>query len=311
LTNILVAYVQKATNFIADRVFPRVPVPKQSDVYFTYDREDWFRDEAAERGPTAESAGSGYNVDNTESYRCKVVAFHKDIPDQVRANEDSPINGDRDGTLFTSQKLMLKKERDWATAYFGASLWTTEYDGVNAAPGAGEFLQWDDASSTPRQDISAAKLAMAELTGFVPNKLVIGPEVWEQLKQHPTITDIYKHTQKGLITPQLLAEVFEVDEVLIPWAVFNSAAQGGTASYSFIYGKAALLLYAAPAPSILAPSAGYTFSWTGYLGAQEPGSRIKKFRLERNSCDRIEGEMAYDQKLVAADLGAYFATAVA
>ena len=50
LTNISVAYLQAQTNFIAPRVFPVVPVDKQSDLYFTYTKNDWFRDEAKPRG---------------------------------------------------------------------------------------------------------------------------------------------------------------------------------------------------------------------------------------------------------------------
>jgi hypothetical protein len=64
-----------------------------------------------------------------------------------------------------------------------------------------------------------------------------------------------------------------------------------------------LLLYVPPAPSILTPAAGYTFSWTGYMGASALGGRIKRFRLEENASDRIEMEMAFDMKVVCADLG--------
>lgn len=67
LTNISVAYLQAQTNFIAPRVFPVVPVDKQSDLYFTYTKNDWFRDEAKVRPPASESVGSGYGV-STASY---------------------------------------------------------------------------------------------------------------------------------------------------------------------------------------------------------------------------------------------------
>ena len=41
LTNISVAYMQKQENFIANKVFPIVPVDKQSDKYFSYTKNDW------------------------------------------------------------------------------------------------------------------------------------------------------------------------------------------------------------------------------------------------------------------------------
>lgn len=76
LTNISIAYIQNAQNFIADRVFPMIPVQKQSDRYFEYTRDDWFRIEAQLRGPATESAGSGFNIDNTPTYFADVFAVN-------------------------------------------------------------------------------------------------------------------------------------------------------------------------------------------------------------------------------------------
>jgi len=38
---------------------------------------------------------------------------------------------------------------------------------------------------------------------------------------------------------------------------------------------------------------------------------VSRIRMEHLKADRIEGEVAFANKLVAADLGVYFATAVA
>ena len=59
LTNASVAYIQSADNFIANKVFPIVPVDKQSDLYFKYTKEDWFRDDAKVRADGAEAAVAG------------------------------------------------------------------------------------------------------------------------------------------------------------------------------------------------------------------------------------------------------------
>jgi hypothetical protein len=80
---------------------------------------------------------------------------------------------------------------------------------------------------------------------------------------------------------------------------------------AFVGGKSALLVYAAPSASILQPSGGYTFSWVGYTGAGPLGQRIKNMRIDPINSDRIEIEMAYTQKLVAAECGVFFTTIVA
>ena len=56
LTNISVAYIQSAEDFIAGRAFPELPVVKQSDIYFKYNKDDWFRDEAKQRSDGAPTA---------------------------------------------------------------------------------------------------------------------------------------------------------------------------------------------------------------------------------------------------------------
>jgi hypothetical protein len=316
LTNISIAFMQAATNFVADTVFPNIPVPNVSDRYYTYDRGYFNRDEMQERAPGTESAGSGYAVDNTPTYYCKVYAFHHDVPDQVRSNADSPVQPDRDATQLVSQKALIKREKLWVARYFQPALWTFDVDGVAAAPTPGtQVLQWNDANSTPIEDIAAAMDAVLEETGFLPNKLILGRQVWTALKNHPDIIDRVKYGQTpggtAKISLQALADLFEVQQIVVMNAIENTSKEGAAANHAFIGGKKALLVYAAPSPGLQVPTAGYTFSWSGFLGAGAMGGRIKKFRMEELESDRVEIQMAFDQKLVSADLGYFFDTIVA
>lgn len=301
LTNVSIAYLQKRSAFIADKMFPNLPVMKQSDRYYSYPKGNWFRTEARVRAPGSESAGSGWTVDNTPNYFAPVVAVHKDVDDQIRANADAAIDVDRDAAEWVTQQLLLKRDLDFKSKYFGAGIWSAD---VTPA------VLWDAAGSTPIDDLSAQIQAIQSTTGFKPNKLLLGAPVWYVLKNHPDFLDRIKYTQRAVVGLDLLAQVLELDEILVGEAVQNTAIEGAADAMSFVYGKHALLCYAAPAPSLLQPSAGYTFSWTGYLGAGPAGNRVKRFRMEPLSSDRIEGEMAYDMKLVASDLGVFFNGAI-
>lgn len=310
LTNISVAYIQQATNFIADRVFPMVPVSKQSDRFYVYDKSYWFRSESQERAPATESAGSGWVVDNTPTYYTRIYSIHKDIDDYIRANADTVIDMDRDATEYVTQQNLLKKEIVWANSYFRSGVWNTNLTGVASAPGANQFLQWDQPNSTPIEDITYRITMVAGMTGYKPNKLVLSPHVFDALKNHPDILDRIKYTQRGVVTRDILAGLLEVEEVLVPYAVVNTAPEGAAENTGFIYGKNALLVYSNPRPSLLTPSGGYIFAWTGLFGAGAFGNRIKRFRMEHLASDRIEGEQAFDCKLVAPDLGVFFGNAV-
>lgn len=316
LSNISIAYMQDATNFVADRVFPNVPVSKQSDRYYTYDRGFFNRDEMKERAPGAESAGSGYDLDNTPTYFAITYAYHHDVPDPVRANSDSVIDPDRDSTMLVTQKGLIKREKTWVAKYFASSIWTSDFAGVAGVPVGNQVKQWSDAASTPIEDIRTAKTTVLERTGFEPNVLVIGRRVFDKLIDHPDIVDRVKYGQTAGSGPanidvEELKRLLKINNILVMNAIENTAKEGQTNVHAFIGGKKALLAYAAPTPGLMTPSAGYTFSWTGLLGSGAQGGRIRKFRMEANQADRIEIDLSYDQKLVAADLGYFWDTIVA
>ena len=111
----------------------------------------------------------------------------------------------------------------------------------------------------------------------------------------------------GKITPQLLAEAFDVDKVLVSKAVYNSAQEGATDSFSFVVGNNALLCYAAPSPGLMVPSAGYIFPWQGLAGNAE-GVRISSIPMPwlGQGTERTEAEMAFDMQAVGLDLGVFF-----
>ena len=313
LTQIAIAYAQNPEAFIADRMFPVLPVSKKTDSYFQVPRGDWFRDEMKKRAPGALSAERTHNL-STDTYQCDVWALHEMLADQVRANYDSPLQADREITEGLTQAGMIRKELEWVAKYFVAGLWSVDQTGVAAAPGANQFLQWNDAASTPIEDIRAGKRRVQARTGFRPNKLALGREVYDILLDHPDIVGRLDRGQTegpAIAKRDSLAALFELDEILVMDSVVNSAVEGAADSIDFIGGKLALLVYAAPSPGLYVPSAGYTFSWTGLMGSGALGMRMKKIRDEKRESDMLEIQMAFDQKLVEADLGQFYDAAVA
>jgi hypothetical protein len=301
LTNISVAYVQAASSFIADKVFPNVPVSQQSNLYYLFDKADFLRDEAKPRAPGTESAGGGFQV-STASYSCLVEAFHKDIDDQTRANADSVLSLDKAATEYVTQKLLIRRERKWVNSFFKAGVW-----GTDITPGT---LWSVAATANPNADVETGKLTIQRATGFKPNTLVIGAEVLSALRLCAAIKDQFKYTSADSINLAMLARYFDIERVLVLESVYETAVEGAASSMAFIGGKHALLCYSAPSPSLMTPTAGYTFNWAGFTGAQN-GFRTKRIRAELLSSDRIESEMASDMKIVASSMGYFFASVVA
>ena len=307
LTNISVAYMQDASAFIADKVFPIVKVKRQSDVFYVYNKGDFMRDEAALRGAGTESAGGDYGVEAADPYYCRKHAFHKDVTAEERANYDEPLDADRDATDFVTQKMLIRREMEWASKFFKEGIWGKEISGAASASG-NNVVYWDEPTSNPIKDITDAGVEMASKTGYKPNTLVLSPFAFNALKNHEDVLDRVKYTQKGIVTADLLATLFEVDNVYVAWSVVNTAAKGKEDNVNFIMGKHALLCYSNPTPALKKPSAGYIFAWTGLEGSGAYGNRIVRLPMDMLGLgtERIEGEAAFDCKQIAADLGVFF-----
>ena len=98
-------------------------------------------------------------------------------------------------------------------------------------------------------------------------------------------------------------------------AVQNSAAEGLTESNAFIGGKHALLVHTPSSAGLMTPAAGLTFAWNNLQGVQNLGVTVESFSddaLRRvGVAEHIQAKMAYDMKVVGADLGYFFDTVIA
>lgn len=323
LTNFSLMFAQEAKAFVADRVFPIVPVQKESDRYLRYNRGDFNRNLMKKRAPGAESAGSGYRIDNTPTYTTDDWSLHHDIPDRIRANADVPLNLDVESTKWLVTQSLINKEVNFATNFFSSGLWTTQWTGEASSPGSNQFLQWNDPSSTPIEDVRHVKqLVQLAGGGFRPNTLVLGRPVFDRLVDHPDLVDRIKYTgtspQPAEITLQSLAAIFELDRVLVMDSIQNTALeQQAPSTFSadetnvFIGGDNALLVYTPAAPTIMSPAAGLTFACTSLFGNNSQGNRIKSFYMPWLESTRVEIDANYAQVLTAPDLGGFFVSAVA
>lgn len=321
LTNVAIQFWQKDERFIANRVFPMVEVMHKADQYYTFDRGDWNRDEQTSRRPATESAGVAWNL-GTETYNCDLKAVHNDIPDEVRANQDSVINVEQTTTKQVTQMAMIRKDRDWVANFFTSGKWTFNTQGGSAKSAsfdpsgttANTIVQWTNSASDPIDQVKELKLYIEESTGYEPNIFVCGPHVWRVLSEHPDIIGRINQGQTSgpaMASKQAVAALFEIEEILVIRSIYNKAKKGADNDHEFIGGNHGLLLYRTDAPSLMEPSAGYSFSWSGYMGMQKMGIRIKRYRIEHRSCTRVEAETAYDQKLTAKDMGCFMENLIA
>jgi len=294
-------------------VFPTVPVDKKTNKYYKYKREDFYRDEMRKRAPGTKAAEAGYDQE-TDDYVCETYALRKTVSDEVAANTDTPLNAKIDASQFLTHKLLIGRERLWASEFFKTSVWGKDYTGVASSPNSSQVIFWDDYSnSDPIGDLERA-IERVATTGHMANKLVLGRPAWRILKQHPDFVDRVKYGQTAgapaTVSPQALAAILGIEEVIIANSVYNAAVKGATEDLQFIFGRSALLVHAAKSPGIQMPSAGYVFAWKGMEGVNGEGFRVKAYRWEEDEGDRIECSYYFDMKKVAGELGVFFSNVV-
>jgi hypothetical protein len=218
----------------------------------------------------------------------------------------------RDAAKFTAQLILNRMESQFVTDFMTTGVWGSDFTGVAGTPSTNEFKQWSDlANSDPIQDVEAWKAKILRTTGFEANKLVLGYDVYQILRNHPDVIDRVKYTGRDVPDTQYLAQLFGLEEVLVAKAVKNTAAEGQTGSFSFTFGKSALLVHSPANAGLLTPAAGYSFQWRGVSEGLGLTVGTKQYRLEQNAATYIESQIAFANKVVAPDLGAFAATVVA
>lgn len=312
LTNFSLMTLQSKEGFVADQVFPVMPVAHQASSYFVYPRDSFNRPMMKQRAPGTKVEYMDYDI-TSATYNTTVWAGGKAIDAQVRANADAAISLDLEATDLLTLQLLLQKEKLWSSAFFASGVWTTQYAGVSSGPSGAQFLQWNNSSSTPVDDVRTVKRAIRLASGNVgtPNALVLGRQVYDTLLSNPQIVAriLYSVKQTGeaaLVTKDTLAQLFEVDRVLVMDAIQNTAVQGASESNAYFGGKSALLAYVPGTPGLRSPAAGLNFTWNEY-----GPSRITSYEWLPTRSTHVELEAAFAYQLVSADLGGFFATAIA
>ena len=260
LQNVSIAYRNK--NYIADRVFPILDKVSPKAKIARYLKGAWFRDEAGIRGPGSRANRGGYPVDFLDIVT-KEYAFAKEVTDEdrkaVAVIGGPPLKPDQDAIEFCADKIDLKKERRVA-AMILAGTWS-------AVAGEDVTGLWapNDATNTFILDVEARIETIRSNTGLRPNVLVVSANTLSKLKMLDDLLDRIKYTQRGVLTPDLIAAIFGLEEVLLGDAIYSSAKEtkAGTDFTSVdVWEKtatkgSAFLYYRPPAPGLKIPSAGY------------------------------------------------------
>lgn len=298
LSNISIGY--RNDDYIAKEIFPQIDVQHQSDKYFIWNKDQWFRNYVEERAPMTPYPRAGLTISDDEYY-CRMYHLAYPLADEVLANADEAIDEENTGSEWLADQFELNMEQYFVDNFFKTGVWGTDLTLSGQS-------QWSDyANSNPIVAIDLAKRAMRKKTGMEPNVFVIGREVYDILKEHPKLIAKFEQVQKSILSQTEIESALDIP-IKVGNAILNGANEGQTFSGDFIWKKKGLLAYVEGSPGKRKASAGYSFVWNKVGGMKVT---IERERIPGIDGELLKGKHAWGQKIIAKDLGYFFDAVVA
>lgn len=298
LTAISVVY--KNPGYIADMVLPRVPVGKQLFTFIQFPTDTMFNimDTAVGR----RSKPNEVTIEGTEvADQTADQALDQPVPQVDIDNADARYRPLDMATMQLTELVALGREQRVAnlvfnTASYAAGLSTT-------LSGTSQFS--DYTNSDPVLAINT----WLDAPLVRPNKLVFGQRAWTIARSHPRLVQACKGTAQtgGIASRQQVAELFEVEEVLVGQARANNAKRGQTPALTRLWGNHIAGIYQ---PAVLTGQGEMAFGATFEFGSRIAGSEYDK-DIGMRGGQRVRVGESLKERIIASQAGFFLQNAVA
>lgn len=299
LTGIALAFTNPA--LIADLVFPRINVPGRLYSWLEYDLAEGLTipdtlvgrkgrpNEVEFTAKERQSAVVDYGLDD--------LVPQDDIDTAAAGNRPSPMLQATEGVMSL---VLLDRERRVSELVFNPDTYSAANTETMAAAD-----QWSDPASDPIGQICDTLDDML----VRPNIAVLGSRVWSVLRRHPAIISaVNKNSgEKGIATKQEVADLFELDDIIVGRARYNSARKGQTAVLGRIWGPSAAFLYRDM--SIKSTTGGVTFGITAQWG-NRVGGTVQDGSIGLKGGVRVRAGEQVNELVLAKDAGFLFVNPV-
>lgn len=270
LTAIAIRYANPAVSLIADKVLPRVPVGGEKFKWLQYALADGFtvpNTAVGRKGrPNQVEFSATEVISAVDDYVLDDMLPQTDLDAAaaLRAQGLSIYDPESRAVEGLTDLILLDREIRVANMVFAAAT----YDAGRQVTLSGTSQFSDYVNSSP---IDAINAGLDATLVFRPNKMVIGRPAWTKLRAHPHIVNAVKgaSTGRGNATKEEVAELFELDEVIVGEAFLNTARKGQTVSMNRVWGKHISLLHINP---LAGPEGNQaSFGWSAQFGTRRSG----------------------------------------
>lgn len=280
------------TGAIAPRVMPFIPIAMQTAEFPVIPKEVMLKIHNTARAMRGRYPSSDWEFEMGR-YATKENGWEEKIDDRERKLYATLFDSEVVATRRATKIVDLAQEKRVADKVFNATNFTAH----------AVAHEWDDkANATPIDDVKAARLAVRAQCGMMANTLIISYTTFLDIKSCDQVLDKLLYTFPGIeierMTSQQLATLFDVQQVLVGGAIYDSADKGQDASISDLWDyEYAMLTVCSNSPDVSEPCIGRTFLWT----EETPGDGqpvVETYRAEGNRSDIVRVRHDTDERLI-------------
>jgi hypothetical protein len=291
----------KNSSLIADRLMPRVPVNKRDFKYTYFEKGDTFRVPNTLIGRRGK-ANQVELMAHEATGSCESYGLDYGVPQDDLL--EAPENYDPLAIAASAISNWVALDREVRVA--GIVFAAATYAASNKVQLAGNH-QWDkftQADADPIEDITTA----LDVPIMRPNFMAIGRAAYSKLARNPNIIkSLGNTTGTGIAPRRAIADLFELEDIIVGESFVNSAKKGQSAVISRTWGKHCLLFF--QDKNFNNVQEGITFAWTAHREHFAGTAPDKDIGPKGGQMVRVGETVA--EHVMAADLGYFIQDCVA
>lgn len=283
--------------FVGLRIAPVIDVGVVGGNYGKIELAELLKGRSTNRAPDG-SYNRGEARGTKDTFACDEHGFEEAVDDRLAAMfadywnaEQLAAQRTRDAVLRNHNQRVIDAALGLANTTAAGTAWSTV------------------ATATPIANIRAAKIAVRDRTGIVPNCMCLDWEAFEYLVSTAEVVDRVKHwggtdpnVSSLLQQPSVVAAALGLEEILVSGSVKNTANEAQAASLSSQWTNTKALLFVRDdSEDMRRPRLMNTFHFTA--DGSQIGGYVETYRDEAKRSDIVRTRMDTDEKLVYSDCG--------
>jgi len=267
--------------YIATQVLPVMSVASQAGNFGKIKLAELLQQRQTKRAPGSGYARGSWTFDKA-TYATEEHGAEEPVDDREAKMYAEYFDAEQVSTMRAFSSVLRNAEERVANAVFNATTWS------GGALTTAITNEWDSNHKTnavPIDDVEGAVNKVYDASGLWPNALIINRRVFRNLRNLDQIIDRINSEGAGNaskpsdITTAMLAQVFDLDYVIVAGTSKNGAKEGQTASPTQIWSSEyAMVCRIATGNDMREPCIGRTFHWSN--DGSSIGGTVESYRDE-------------------------------